>query len=437
VPTITSRVNQSADDAHEVTSGAVNITGSLLFAGKPGTTGIHMGLRFTDNIAGLSGATIDDAYITFRAVYSDTGNFLGNWYAEVAAAPGVFTTGANDITNRTRTTTACRGDGVLDFGDWSAGGDHVFRGTGPFELKALIQELLDAPNSFDPSAIVLVHIYGSSSGERIGRSYDGVGGATLAPLLTIDYTAATGAVETSPSAPVPIHVAIQTPTVGVRPSPVPIHVAIQTPRTGVHPSPVPIHVAIPTPQIVAGVKVYPEPVLIHVAIQAPTLGVRPTPVPIHVAIITPVATSGPVSVFPSPVLIHVAIITPVATGTGAAEAFEPFGVWDAAAQEYVGLERFLDASAYASGTLFLIEVGLDTSNAVNAAKAYLYCVDAAQKVPGSDATSTNTLYEVKRSGTFDLLALYGSGLKKYTIWIGGATGGDFGLWGGDILAVSS
>jgi hypothetical protein len=180
------------------------------------------------------------------------------------------------------------------------------------------------------------------------------------------------------------------------------------------------------------VKVYPEPVLIHVAIQAPTLGVRPTPVPIHVAIQTPTATSGPVSVFPSPVLIHVAIITPVATGTGAAEAFEPFGVWDAAAQEYVGLERYFDATAYPSGTVFLIEVGLDTSAAVNAAKAYLYSVDDAQKVDGSDAQSTNTLYEVVRSGTFTL-----TGLKKYELWIGGAIGGDFGLWGGDILAVSS
>jgi hypothetical protein len=431
VTTITSRVDQSTDDAIQTTGSAMYLTTGSLVVARPSYT-FHCGLRFTSNISGLSGATINaGTYLTFRADYTDSGPFDGNWYAHDAAAPGTFTTtGSNisDTAQRPRTSASAVAGGV-DFGPWSSGSDEYFppskTGSG---LQGILQELA---TDYDPSAIVLLWIWTpGSSGERIFRSYDG--STSLAPLLTIDYTAATGATETSPTV-VPIHVNIPAPTTGVRPAMVPIDVAIPAPTTGVYPSTVPIHVAIQTPQLVAGVKVYPEPVLIHVAIPSPTTGIRPTVVPIHVAIQTPTASQGTVQATPTVVPIHVAIITPVATGLGAAETFVPFGVWDAAAQEYVGLERYLDPSTAApSGHLFFIEVGLATSDAGSAATAYLYCVDAAEKVPGSEATSTQTLYEVVQSGTFDLLSRYGAGRKKYLLYIGGATGGSFGLWGGDI-----
>lgn len=430
--TLALQVNASTDDASESGGGSMFTTASYFVLGSHFV--VHSGARFT-GVSGLSGATINTAVLTFRAYASGSGPFVADWYADDRVDPPTFGGGAgNTITSRTRTTATCEGDGG-DYQNWTVGQDFTFDGITPASdtdtIADIIQELAD---SYDPGEIALLSIWSSGAGERLAVTYNNT--PATAPKLAIDFTAATGDTTVFPD-PVPIHIAIPTPTLGLQPTPVAIHVAIPTPTLGLQPTPVPIHIAIPTPQIIAGVTVYPKPVEINIAIPTPTLGLQPTPVPIHIAIPTPVASPSPVTVSPSPVAIHVAIITPILTGGGGAEEFTAYGVWDATAQEYVGLERFLDPSLYATGTQFLLEVGLATSAAVNPVTAFLYNVTDSQKVVGSDVTSTATLFEVVRSSSFDLLALFGAGLKKYELRFGGVVGGDFGLWGGDVLEVSS
>ena len=183
--TIDKQVAANGDDAMEsVSSGVVSITPpyNYLEFGYRWET-FHIGLRFTA-ISGLSGVTIDkvNTYLTFRALETDSGAFVGDWYAHDVAAPGSFS-GAYDISGRPRTTATCEGDGV-DFGNWTSGGDYNFVGDGVNSIGDIIQELA---NSYDPSAIALLHIYASGTGERETPDYSN--STTLCPKLHIEYTA--------------------------------------------------------------------------------------------------------------------------------------------------------------------------------------------------------------------------------------------------------
>lgn len=148
----------------------------------------HVGLYFS-GVSGLSGATITAATLTLRASATNSDDFTGDWYAHKAAAPGVFTSTASNISDeaqRPRTTATCEGDSV-DFGAWTSGQDHTFTGDGVNTIVDILQELA---NSHDPSAIVLVWIYGSGNGQRLASSYDLAAGT--APKLDITYTVAAG-----------------------------------------------------------------------------------------------------------------------------------------------------------------------------------------------------------------------------------------------------
>ena len=111
------------------------------------------------------------------------------------------------------------------------------------------------------------------------------------------------------------------------------------------------------------------------------------------------------------------------TGPGTSEEFVQWGE----------IERFINPSQYASGTVFLIEIGMFTSSASVAARARLFNITDGIEVPGSEATTTSTTYDVVRSSTFSLP----SGLKKYRIEFGGQQGGVFSFHGGDVLPVSA
>lgn len=176
------QVGASEDDGPEqVNDGVMFLTGNSIAFGNLSVPR-HVGIRFT-GVSGLSGATVTTGTLTFRADTADTGSFIGDWFAQDAAAPGTFTTANSDISDRTRTTATCEGDGS-DFGDWSSG-DYTFTGDGSNTIADIIQELAD---SYDPSTIVLIHIFTSGNGERVFKSYDEDSGT--APKLDIDYTAA-------------------------------------------------------------------------------------------------------------------------------------------------------------------------------------------------------------------------------------------------------
>lgn len=188
--TLNLQVGVSADDAEEtVSSGSMSLTNTNIRIGDL-SVDRHAGFRFT-GVSGLSGATIDSATLTFRANVSDSGAFVGDWFAHDVEAPGTFTSTNSNISDtgqRPRTTATCEGDGS-DFGNWTGGSDETFDGPAP-GIKGIVQELAD---SYDPSAIALLHILTSGGGERIARAYDG--DTALAAKLTINFTG--GAAATS------------------------------------------------------------------------------------------------------------------------------------------------------------------------------------------------------------------------------------------------
>ena len=183
--TLNLQIGASADDAYENRStGAVNLTDNQNIFGSIGSLA-DPGLRFT-GVSGLSGANIDAATLTFRATATDSGSFVGDWFAEDAASPSAFAATNFNLSGRSVTTATCEGDSS-DFGNWTDGNDHQFTGDGTNTIADILQELAD---SYDPSEIVLLHRYTSGDGERLLRSYDG--DSALAPKLDIDYTAAAG-----------------------------------------------------------------------------------------------------------------------------------------------------------------------------------------------------------------------------------------------------
>jgi len=193
-PTITPQPGASEDDASQsVTTTVVNLTNPELF-GQPGSNQ-HCGIRFP-GVSGLAGATIDTGltFITFMPRSNDTGGFTGDWYAEDAAAPPQFAAINNNITDRARTTATCEGDGS-DFGDWADNTPVTFTGDGVNAIGDIIQELAD---NYDPSAIVLLWIYASGTGERIADSWDN--SAADCPELTIEYTTAVTRIPRRPAA---------------------------------------------------------------------------------------------------------------------------------------------------------------------------------------------------------------------------------------------
>jgi hypothetical protein len=148
---------------------------------------------------------------------------------------------------------------------------------------------------------------------------------------------------------------------------------------------------------------------------------------IPITIPDPTLSAGAVTLTPDPVVIPISIPTPTVSGTGTTEEFTPWGV----------IERIIDASEYASGTVFFLEVGMFTSAAEAPVKARLFSITDGMVVPGSEISTTSTSYVVVRSGTFDLLALYGSGQKTYRLEFGGQTGGTFRFHGGDVKPILS
>lgn len=182
--TLNLQVGANDDDAEEnLASGAIALAGTILNLGEAdGITPQACGVRFT-GVTGLSGRIIDSATLTFRSLSTDSTTFEGDWFAEDAAAPGIFTSTNSDITDRVRTTATTEGDGS-DFGNWTSGADETFDGPAG-GIASIIQELAD---SFDPSEIVLIHIHtGAANGQRKAVTHNNNPGT--ATKLDIDHSA--------------------------------------------------------------------------------------------------------------------------------------------------------------------------------------------------------------------------------------------------------
>lgn len=423
--TLNLQVGASTDDAIEhITTGAT-VTVSVFTPrfGDYGGYG-HNGLRFT-GVSGLSGATINTATLTFRAMLTTSGSFIGDWYAEDAAAPTTFVAGgvgSNDITDRTPTAATCEGDSV-DFGNWTAGSDYEFTGDGVNTIADIIQELAD---SYDPSAIALLHIYISGAGERVAKSYDS--DPALATKLDIDYTVG-AQVDVYPSA-VPITYTIPTPTfepgeANFTPSAVVYSWTILEPSVvagvGIFPSAVPFSWTIPTPTWSCLLTITPDAVAYTWTILAPdvTIGVvvKPDAVPIAWTIPTPTFTPGLANFTPDALAYSWTIPTPSVSTVGV--TYTIFGE----------VTREIDPADFPDGAAFYFEVVIQTSSAAVPVYAQLFNVSTASPVANSEISSVSTEPERKRSSALSLP----SGSNVYRAKFGGEPGGFFIIFYGGIV----
>jgi hypothetical protein len=177
------QVGASSDDAHEgVSTGGMGLTNVQLAFGDYNIPR-HIGVRFT-GVTIPDGVTIDTSYLQFFSSGPEAGtDFYTDFYAHDTQSPGTFTTTANDISGRTRTTASVAWDGPEDWGNntWY---------NGP-EIKTIIQELEDSYDYSSGDSMVLVNIYDSGALERRCDSYDG--STTDCPKIYIEYTEDAGA----------------------------------------------------------------------------------------------------------------------------------------------------------------------------------------------------------------------------------------------------
>lgn len=174
---LTAQVNAGSDDAEQnISGGSMYLTSSDLELIADGSTLQQVGMRFK-NIGIPRGSTIVQAYIQFTAdVASSTATSL-QIYAENHGNPGTFTTGTNNISNRTKTTTSVPWTPAA----WNTAGEEGANQRTP-DLSGLVQTLVGRSDWNTNNAMVFMV---TGSGHRAAKSYEG--SATKAPKLYITY----------------------------------------------------------------------------------------------------------------------------------------------------------------------------------------------------------------------------------------------------------
>ena len=189
--TIDEQVGASSDDAFQDAADAVNLT-----VNSPLTDAVtkHCGLRWT-TVGVPSGATIDSAWMSVlisNSVFDEPQHQLRG---ELAANPGTFTTGTNNIDGRSRTTASIQWNSA----DLGAAADAEFQWGAPngsptagADIKTIIQEIVDQAGWAENNALVMIFEQHTDNAARdLGiRNYDFV--STAAAKLHIVYTAGGG-----------------------------------------------------------------------------------------------------------------------------------------------------------------------------------------------------------------------------------------------------
>lgn len=401
--TLNLQVGASADDATEFAIGGalgiVVLTYAGAYFGDYFGRG-HAGLRFT-GVSGLQNATINSGILEFRAASTESGSFIGDWYAEDSAAPATFVDTNYDVSGRARTSATVEGNGS-DFGGWTSGEDHTF------PVTSLIQYLA---NNHDPTTIVLVHIYTSGTGQRRARAYDW--SSALAPKLDIDYTAATGDIILTPD---PVATALVAPTVALSfgtktVAPDPVAVALIAPPMVIKPAekvltpaPVELRLVVPSVTVTVAIAITPDPVAISLVVPSVSLDM------------------GTKTLTPDPVVMP--LVVPIVTVTGITGAIV-FGTYK--------WTRIQNPSWYPVGSVFYLVVILRTVDAGTLARARFYNVTDGVVVTDSELTTTSEeLTEVTSPSSFSLA----SGDKQYRVEVGGLQGGEFHCEDARLKAVS-
>lgn len=179
--TLTPRVNASANDAEE-TGGTVTTNSGTLDVAYNGTPAQNtVGLRFT-GLAIPRGARITSATLQFTASNSDTATTVNvTIEGEAIGNSPAFTTGANNITDRTRTTNSVNWSAI---GAWTSGA--TTNATSP-SITSIIQEIVNNPGwaSGNSLSLILEDNASTSGARRRARSADT--STTSSPLLTVTY----------------------------------------------------------------------------------------------------------------------------------------------------------------------------------------------------------------------------------------------------------
>ena len=172
--TIDKIINASSDDARElVSTGSVSTTLNRVVLRSA-----HLdGLRFND-LDIPQGASITQAYITFTAYATGSGNLDVTFEVEDTDDGTTFTTAAYSISNRPTTGTSVLWPSVPA---WTVTETY----TTP-DLKSLVQEIVNRPGWNSGNAINFI-ISSTGSSRRKAKSFNNSGGV-YAPVLTVVYT---------------------------------------------------------------------------------------------------------------------------------------------------------------------------------------------------------------------------------------------------------
>jgi hypothetical protein len=172
--TFTALIAASADDAQEV---AGTVTTNDLTISSDATTDFG-GARFL-NVTIPRGSTITSAYLTVEPSASTEDEPSHTFYCQAADNAGTFTTGASDISARTRTTRSVLWDSA------DLGADGNTRHNTP-DLSGIVGEVISRPGWVSGNALVFIwHGAADALRDLTIKSFDT--GASDGPELTITY----------------------------------------------------------------------------------------------------------------------------------------------------------------------------------------------------------------------------------------------------------
>lgn len=174
--TLSVRVAASGHDVEQLTGTLeINTTGSNLDLGRD-----DVGCHF-QNIALVQGQVIDNAYIEFEAVASDSGSPVNlTIVAEDTDDASVFGTGTGALDALDLTTASTT---------WNPSGWVINTTYQSQNITSVIQEVVDRLGWASGNNINIV-IFGDGGNRRRGKAYDHT--TSAAPLLVIEYTEDSG-----------------------------------------------------------------------------------------------------------------------------------------------------------------------------------------------------------------------------------------------------
>lgn len=172
------RVAAGSDDAEEASSGSMSLTSSDLELVTDGSVQQTVGIRFA-GVAVPPGATITDAWIQFTADEAQSEATTVSIAAQAADSATTFTTASRNVSARPRTAAAASWSPPT----WTSAEAGIAQRTP--DLSAVVQEVVARPGWASGNALAFVI---AGTGHRTADAFEG--GATLAPVLHVEYSSA-------------------------------------------------------------------------------------------------------------------------------------------------------------------------------------------------------------------------------------------------------